>query len=401
MSDHWLNEALAPVQFIASDPPDRVASEGLGLCLSGGGYRAMLFHLGALWRLNEFGYLPLLKRVSSVSGGSITAAVLGLKWDRLEFDEGGTGRSFEAEVVAPLRELAGHTLDAWDILKGLTLPGAVADYMAAAYRDHLFGDATLQDLPIEPRFVINATNVQSGALWRFMRPYMRDYRVGEVRNPGVPLAVAVAASAAFPPFLSPLRLRLDPASFSPPAGGAEDLHLEPFMRDVVLTDGGVYDNLGLETVWKKYRTVLVSDAGGQLDPQEHPGRDWATHTLRVLNLIDNQVRALRKQQAVGSFVAGTRSGAYWGIRADIRNYGLPDCLDCPVAQTLALADTPTRLARLEPALQERIINWGYGVCDAAMRKHVDSALPAPTGFPYPEKGVGTDFGKSRQDSTEL
>src|SRR5712692_4740400 len=77
---------------------------GIALCLSGGGYRAMLFHLGALWRLNECGYLPKLDRISSVSGGSITAAVLGLKWGRLDF-RNGVGQRFEAEVVAPIRSL--------------------------------------------------------------------------------------------------------------------------------------------------------------------------------------------------------------------------------------------------------------------------------------------------------
>jgi NTE family protein len=58
----------------------------VGLCLSGGGYRAMLFHLGALWRLNQLGYLAKLDRVSSVSGGSITAAALARRWGELSFD---------------------------------------------------------------------------------------------------------------------------------------------------------------------------------------------------------------------------------------------------------------------------------------------------------------------------
>lgn len=388
MAEQASNATLSPVHFIQTDRPDDEPSEGIGLCLSGGGYRAMLFHLGSLWRLSESGYLPKLNRISSVSGGSITAGVLGLKWDRLGFDGNGMAARFGSEVVAPVREMAGHTLDAEEIVKGIFLPGSIADHIAAAYRARLFGDATLQDLPREPRFVINATNVQSGALWRFMRPYMRDYRVGEVRDPLVPLAVAVAASSAFPPFLSPLTLHLSPASFSPAKGGAEDLHTEAYMREVVLTDGGVYDNLGLETVWKRYRTVLVSDAGGQLEPQDKPNHDWARHTYRVLNLIDNQVRALRKQQAVGSFVAGTRTGTYWGIRTDIAHYDLPTALPCPVEQTLALANVPTRLAALDPTLQERLINWGYAACDAGMRKHFDPTLPQPSGFPYPQSGVG-------------
>ncbi len=380
-------DALSPVHTTDEAPsPAKGPEDGIGLCLSGGGYRAMLFHLGALWRLNELGYLPRLVRISSVSGGSITAGVLGLKWARLGFDNGGVGRCFESEVVDPIRGLANVTLDAKEILEALVLPGSVADHIAGAYRDHLFGDATLQDLPPEPRFVINATNVQSGALWRFMRPYMRDYRVGEVKAAQVPLAVAVAASSAFPPFLSPLTLRLDPATFSPPAGG-EDLHREPFTRDVVLTDGGVYDNLGLETVWKRYRTVLVSDGGGKLEPEEKPAHDWPRHMYRVLNLIDNQVRALRKQQVVGSFVAKTRSGTYWGIRTDITHYNLPDAFECPFDRTLALAAVPTRLAKIEPALQERLINWGYAVSDAAMRRHVEQGAAKPAGFPYPASGV--------------
>ena len=49
---------------------------GTALCLSGGGYRAMLFHVGALWRLNDAKLLASLKRISSVSGGSITAGLL-------------------------------------------------------------------------------------------------------------------------------------------------------------------------------------------------------------------------------------------------------------------------------------------------------------------------------------
>jgi NTE family protein len=242
-----------------------------------------------------------------------------------------------------------------------------------------------QDLPDEPRFVINATNVQSCVLWRFMKPYMRDYRVGEVKNPTVPLAQAVAASSAFPPVLSPCELRLDPDTFTPNSG--LDLQRPPFTSRVILTDGGVYDNLGLETVWKRYETVLVSDGGGKMRPEEEPKSDWARHAYRVLDLIDNQVRSLRKRQVIDSYKSGARNGAYWGIRTNIKDYGLPDALDCPFERTTALAETPTRLKRMDDALQERLINWGYAVCDAALRKHVDPALTKPKNFPYPQAGV--------------
>jgi NTE family protein len=390
--------AAAPVQVIdTGSAHDDVAHprDGIALCLSGGGYRAMLFHLGALWRLNELGYLPKLARISSVSGGSITAGLLGLKWSKLAFDANGTATAFVPEVVTPIRTLASRTIDEGAILGGLLLSGAISEKVTDVYRKVLFGNATLQDLPADPpRFVINATSVQSGALFRFSRPYVADYRVGMIRNPTIELAEAVAASSAFPPVLSPHRLELDPASWEPPSGEkSEDLHSGVYLAQAVLTDGGVYDNLGLETAWKEYKTILVSDGGGKMQPEEEPHGDWARHSLRVNDLIDNQVRSLRKRQLIGSYELEDqnplkRDGTYWGIRSDMANYSVPGMLPCPNAQTMALAATPTRLKRLEDSAQDRLINWGYAICDAAMRKHVDQSAAAPQGFPYPAAGVG-------------
>jgi len=136
----------------------------------------------------------------------------------------------------------------------------------AAYKDHLFGEATLQNLPLDtegPRFVINATNVQSGALWRFSRPYMADYLVGMVKNPDIPLALAVGASSAFPPVLSPARLHLHHSDFEPDPQCP--LQKEPFTTEVILSHGGVYDNMGLETAWKNYQTILVSILDDQMN----------------------------------------------------------------------------------------------------------------------------------------
>jgi len=375
---------VAPVNTIPGDDLTKPPEAAVGLCLSGGGYRAMVFHLGALWRLYEAGLIKDLARISSVSGGSITAGVLALKWNRLSFDPAKVREDFVSEVVAPVRALAEETIDAEAIIIGIPFPGRISDRIAAAYEKHLFAKATLQDIPDQPRFVINATNVQSGALWRFMKPYMRDWRVGEVKSPKVRLALAVAASSAFPPVLSPAELSLDPNDFTPNSG---ELQRKPFTSKVILTDGGVYDNLGLETVWKRYKTVLVSDAGGQMQPEEEPKSDWARHSYRVLNLIDNQVRSLRKRQLIDSYKAGDREGAYWGIRTDIANYDLADALPCPFDRTTELADTPTRLKRMDDGLQERLINWGYAVCDAALRKHVAPGIAKPKGFPYPERGV--------------
>jgi NTE family protein len=345
----------------------------------------MLFHLGALMRLNELGWLRKLDRISSVSGGSITAGVLAWRWRELAFDGGGVATNFDREIAEPLRALAGRTIDLPAILLGILLPGSIGNRLAGSYRRHLFGATGLNELPGRPRFVINATSLQSGVLWRFSRSYLWDWRVGEVRNPTTPLATAVAASSAFPPFLSPLVLRFSPSDFVP--GSGADLERDEYRRKVVLTDGGVYDNLGLETAWKSARTVLISDGGGHLHATARPWRFWPLQLYRVLGIIDNQVRSLRKRQAIGGYEAGLRDGAYWGIRSHVADYHLPDALPCPPRETQRLAELKTRLASMPDREQERLLNWGFAICDAAMRRHVVTGANPPAGFPFPDAGL--------------
>jgi NTE family protein len=356
---------------------------GIALCLSGGGYRAMLFHLGSLWALNDHRYLQKIDRVSGVSGGSIIAAHLGLTWNALNF-QNGSAVNFVETIVKPIRRMASKTLDVRAVLDGIFSTGTISDKLIAAYDKELFKKKTLQDLPDRPRFVINATSVQSTALFRFSKPYIWDYRVGQIANPTVRVSAAVAASSAFPPILSPVRLDLSSFTFVP--GSGQDLQQPPYTETAVLTDGGVYDNLGLETAWKRFKTILVSDGGAKTAAEKKPAANAVQHSLRVNSLIDNQVRSLRKRHLISSFNMKTRSGAYWGVRSDIAHYAAPGALPAPFAKTVLLAEVPTRLADVEAELQERLINWGYAITDAAMRKHVDPSLVAPAGFPYP-RGV--------------
>jgi predicted acylesterase/phospholipase RssA len=234
--------------------------------------------------------------------GSITAGLLARNWADLDLDEAGVAKGFKRALVDPIQALASETVDVSAGLKGVFLPGSVADRLAGSYAEHLFGPATLQDLPDRPRFVFNATNLQSGVLWRFSKPYMWDYRVGKFAKPTERLAVAVAASSAFPPFLSPLTLKLNESDYTPATG--TDLQQPASMKRPVLSDGGVYDNLGLETAWKRYRTILVSDGGGHFTAKSRVWANWPLQARRVLAVIDEQVRALRKRQVIGGLGPG-------------------------------------------------------------------------------------------------
>jgi NTE family protein len=94
-------------------------------------------------------------------------------------------------------------------------------------------------------------------------------------------------------------LEVHPSDFTPDL--TCPLQKEPFTSEIVLSDGGVYENMGIETAWKSLQTVLVSDAGGKMKPEGEPKHDWARHAVRVLDIVDNQVRSLRKRQIIESF----------------------------------------------------------------------------------------------------
>jgi NTE family protein len=372
----------SPVRTIPGDPAE--PSQGLALCLSGGGYRAMLFHLGVLWRLNEAGVLPRLDRVSSVSGGSITAGVLALHWAQLEFDDTGRANAF-SKIVDDIRRFASVTVDVGAVLTGVALPFvSVSDRVVRAYRRELFGKSILQNLPDKPTFVFNATNLESGVLFRFSKRYLADYRVGRVMEPDLPMAVAIAASSAFPPFLSPCTIDLSQEEWVTDPGN--DLVGPEYRDELTLTDGGVYDNLGIETAWKQYRTILVSDGGGHLVPDPDPAGDWGEQMVRVLKVIDNQVLALRKRQIIGAFKspagADHRDGVYVGIRSHVADYRLDDAMPADPKITDELAGLPTRLAAVSDTHQQSLINWGYTICDTGIRKHVMPEL-RPGQLPYP------------------
>lgn len=374
---------------------DEGSDKLIGLAMSGGGFRATLFHLGALIRLNEFGYLPKLDRISSVSGGSITNGLLAVCWNRLNFDPiTGTASQFDSLIVGPLRDFCGHSIDAAAIGEGY-LPGLlksavgsslglsdVSEHIESHYETLFGGKITLQDIPERPRFIFNATNFSTGVDFRFSKPYAGDYRIGYIPKPQFTIAFAATCSSAFPPVLSPVVRPQNPAAFSQWPGS--DLFSDVrYKSQLCLTDGGVYDNLGLETVEKRCETILVSDAGGPFEIDPQPSREWVQQSMRAFNVATAQSRGLRKRQLLDSLTAGQKKGTYWGTTTDITAYGLP-CLPVSKASTQYVSTMRTRLNAFSEKEQGSLINAGYALCDAAMRRWVlVPAPPKPAGYPIP------------------
>ncbi len=375
-------EPIDIAQRAAPRAPESYRDPKLAVCLSGGGYRAMLYHTGALRRLNEFGLLSVVDRFSSVSGGSITAAVLARDWGTLRFGQDGVAQRFES-IERTLFDLAGKTIDWQSGVLGV-VPGTTgARHLAHRYQRLLFDGATLQDLPSErPRFVFNTTNMATGNLFRWSNPYAADYSVGRIDRPPLALAEVVAASSAFPPFLSPLRI-------TPPGAILDHTTGQPITdppSKLWLTDGGVYDNLGVQTV-QSFHTVLASDGGAPLNYATRVGHNWGSQTLRTVGLVYAQVSRLRRHQFVDELSRKERLGALWTIATRMTEYTASNTLPCPFPATRLLADLPTRLAKMPIEIRRRLINWGYASADAAIRSYVEPSLPAPSGLPHPG-GVG-------------
>jgi NTE family protein len=367
--------------------------KGTALCLSGGGFRAALFHLGALRRLNELGVLAQVDTISAVSGGSILAAFLAQRvstWPA-ETAEGLVlpPAEWERLIARPFRDFTRCNLRTGPLLRRLLpsqwLGGSAAiEALERAYRRRVTR-LTLRDLPERPRFIVSATDMAFGANWTFEKGAIGDYRAGTVAPPpsDYPVARAVAASSCFPPVFDPLPIRLEPDQLK---GGAAARHpnRDALIRGLQLTDGGVYDNMGLEPVWKDHRTLLVSDGGATFDFAWDKGLLW--RLMRYAGLADNQARSLRKRWLIAGFVRKVLAGAYWGIGSAAASYDLPGGYSKALAAEV-IAEMRTDMDAFTEAEIAVLENHGYWLADAAIRKHATGLLsddPPPPSLPHRE-----------------
>jgi NTE family protein len=366
-------DATAPDEATQYEPLPKSKRHGIGLCLSGGGFRASLFHLGALRRLNELGILARadFKTITSVSGGSITAAQLAtaLANDTSHQSAPIPQDKWDKDVRDPLRAFTKKDVRTgpflkrfrpWNLWKAETTVNALAE----RYEKELT-PLRLREMPERPEFLFLATDMAYGVSFTFARDRMGDYQAGYMPPPeDFPVGKAVAASACFPPLFGPLRLRLDP-----------DCHL---------TDGGDYDNMGLEPVWKSHAVVLVSDAGGLFTEESDKGLLW--RIPRYQGIQERQARALRKRWLISSFNQGTLDGTYWSVASAPSQYEEEDRKEerppfLGYSKSLAreiIAEIRTDLDAFSEAEAAVLENHGYLLADAAIRRHVPALLSEPT-----------------------
>src|SRR3954452_23312050 len=151
----------------------------IGLALSGGGFRATLYHLGLLRFLRDAGILPKVTHITSVSGGSIMAAHLAMNWDSYtgspeEFDRAASQLLDFIRLDVRnriLRRFPMGLLVRWPRrLLGLSNRQLTrTGLLERQYEQHLYGDKSLFELPEWPQLHLLATNLSEGCLCSFSR----------------------------------------------------------------------------------------------------------------------------------------------------------------------------------------------------------------------------------------
>jgi NTE family protein len=296
----------------------------IGLALSGGGSRAIAFHLGCLRALNRLGLLDRIDVLSTVSGGSVIGACFHAhQGDFASFEakmreilSRGLARRMCRKVFSPLglkvagafaligfvafcvavirivlnvltlitpQSIARH-FERFEIRSPLHRFASRTSLLQAALDDLLFGGASLSDLPAKPHLVINASELRTGSAFRFGTMESGSWRWGKLHRNDVAVAHAVAASAAYPLFLPAFD---ESFTFDKKGTLKSDR--------VILTDGGIYDNLGLGCLWPdrspdvslnvvSVDTIICCSAGYGLR-QEPPSQFFFARMLSVFSTL--------------------------------------------------------------------------------------------------------------------
>ena len=351
----------------------------IGLALSGGGIRAVVFHLGVLSRLANQALLEKITFLSTVSGGSLAIALVWVcsqsSWPSSVY--------FLKHIIQNSRYLlTERDLQQNYIFQTLKSPWQLVHGRASVLGGVLQNcwgiKGLLSDLPDVPRWIINATCYETGKNWRFMRKRMGDYLAGYVLSPQLPIAQAVAVSAAYPGLIGSLTLRTNRFVWHKYDNSGQTRQHGARFAALHLWDGGVYDNLGIEALFKPldgYRDgfdfLVVSDASSLFDTEYRR----SSAPKRLLDISTDQVRSLRARTIVSHLQDNPGTGVYLKIgntekqiyqqaKQPIPRQGMSKSLDVADVQTAARMNTTLR--KISKSEFNLLYRHGYQVADATL-----------------------------------
>jgi predicted acylesterase/phospholipase RssA len=448
--------------FHISDPAVRALFGGkIGLALSGGGFRASLFHIGVLAKLAELDLLRHVEVISCVSGGSIIGAFYYLELKkRLE-----SGATTHADYLQLVRDVETKFLEGVQKnlrtrivaspLAGLKMALASgysrSDVIAALYQKHFYDHTAadgkepariMTDLAVQPAefagapgetftpkydnwrlsakvpmLVLNSTTMNTGHNWQFTATWMGEspqaisatidaipryrrmyYKHAPEAHQQIPIGRAVGASACVPALFEPIVLR----------------NLFPD-RTVRLVDGGVHDNQGLSSLLEQNcRVILVSDASGQFQEQPSPGGSISDSLGNSNEVLQARVRESQFDQLSALRRAGAIQGAMFihltkDLDADpvswigeppkpARNRGEVTSYGIDRQIQRRLAEVRTDLDSFSDAEAYALMSSGYRMTEHALLE--EKCLPSlqPSGSRQPWQFLGAEDALTRADA---
>jgi NTE family protein len=390
----------------------------IGLALSGGGSRAIAFHLGCLRALNRLGLLDRIDVLSTVSGGSVIGACFHAhQGDFASFEKKmreilsrGLVRRMCRKLFSPLglkvagafaligfvafcvavvrivlsvltlitpRSISRH-FEQIEIRSPLHRFASRTSLLEAALDDLLFGGASLSDLPAKPHLVINASELRTGSAFRFGTMESGSWRWGKLRRNDVAVAHAVAASAAYPLFLPAFD---ESFTFDNKGTLKSDR--------VILTDGGIYDNLGLGCLWPdrspdvslnvvSVDTIICCSAGYGLR-QEPPSQFFFARMLSVFSTLFDRAQ----NASIHRLHEAQRAG-------QIKNFIFPylgqldKALPNPPADLVRREEAhayPTNFNAMSPDWIDRLSLRGEQLTLCLARAYIPHLISQPTAVP--------------------
>jgi NTE family protein len=373
----------------------------IGLCLSGGGFRAALFALGVMRYLAEAGQLGNVRAVSAVSGGSVAAAVTADRWPELQA-AGFTADAFEEHVSGPFldtitgKNLRNRGAARWVLTRVAPKRRRLGSSLGVTMAKHLLRAQRVADLPDGLQVILTSTDLASGRAFRVSQGFIGGWEFGySATPPTLSLSLAIAASTAVPFLFPPVHVRT--------AG----LGLADAPPELSLVDGGVYDNLGLEWFqgWNRGRPdgarecefIVAVDASSPLRTSLRRF-GWGRSLFRSQGAQYAQTRASRVRWFVDQLMSGRMEGLLVQINKEPARFEPPPGVDIMAgaadgALSEGFADALTRLRtdldRFLPKEAELLMYHGYWSTHVRLRHlRPDLAVRMPRWRQYADLSEG-------------
>ena len=349
----------------------------IGIALSGGGIRATIFHLGVIKWMAENDMLEDIIRISSVSGASLC---VGLIYSHNQHAWPSSEEYLNQVFPKVKNTILTKDIQLFSLIKLILSPWwwyKKVNLVAKVMQKKWDISGSIADLEKNPIWFINCTTFETGKRFIFSQEKMGDYKVGYVKNPDFSLADAIAASSGFPILIGPYKIRTDSYKWTKATRWEWDSQKDKFLH---LWDGGVYDNLGLESVYKidncgtlseDIDYLIVSNASGSIDYENRKNGLSGRNLKRLLEIAMDQVGALRARNVM-DYIKRTRNGIYIKIGNCAKtiveaSYLAEDEKEKLIAQCMSDVDAkkardyPTTLRKPSVADFNLILQHGYEV----------------------------------------